>query len=44
MAEFVTLKLGETRSGKAKKLHALRTTADYYGWTEKFEEWSFKPE
>ncbi len=42
MAQFVTLKLGETSGGAAKKLHALRTTADYYGWTKKFEEWTFK--
>ena len=44
MPEFVTLKLGETRGGAAKKLHALRTTADYYGWTKEFEEWSLKAE
>ena len=44
MAQFVTLKLGETKFGSAKKLHALRATANYYGWTEEFEEWSFKPE
>ena len=40
---YVTLKLGETKSGSAKTLHALRTTADYYGWTEKFESWIGKP-
>ena len=39
MAQFVTLKLGETSGGHAKKLHALRSTADYYGWTKKFEPW-----
>lgn len=39
MPEYVTLKLGETKTGKAKKLHALRSTADYYGWTEKFPIW-----
>ena len=44
MPQYVTLKLGETKSGRAKKLHALRSTADYYGWTKKFEEWSFEPE
>ena len=44
MPEFVTLKLGETKSGAAKKLHALRSTADYYGWTKEFEEWSLKAE
>ena len=40
---YVTLKLGETKSGNAKTLHALRATADYYGWTEEFEEWVAKP-
>ena len=44
MAQFVTLKLGETSGGHAKKLHALRSTADYYGWTKEFEEWTLKPE
>ena len=39
MSLYVTLKLGETKSGKAKTLHALRSTADYYGWTEYFPEW-----
>ena len=39
MPDYVTLKLGETKTGKAKKLHALRSTADYYGWTEQFEPW-----
>ncbi len=42
MTQYVTLKIGETKSGATKKLHALRTTADYYGWTKEFEEWSFK--
>ena len=39
MASYITLKIGETKSGKAKTLHALRTTADYYGWTEHFPGW-----
>ena len=39
MPAYVTLKLGETKSGNVKTLHALRSTADYYGWTEKFEPW-----
>lgn len=39
MTAYVTLKLGETKNGSAKTLHALRTTADYYGWTEAFPEW-----
>ena len=40
MPQFITLKIGETKSGKAKTLHALRTTADYYGWTEHFPVWT----
>ena len=44
MPDYITLKLGQTKSGRAKKLHALRTTANYYGWTKKFEEWSIEPE
>ena len=39
MTAYVTLLLGQTKSGNAKTLHALRTTADYYGWTKKFEPW-----
>ena len=38
----MTLKLGQTKSGNAKTLHALRTTADYYGWSEEFEPWGPK--
>ena len=44
MPAYVTLKLGETKSGKPKKLHALRATANYYGWLEYFPEWTFQPE
>ena len=44
MPVYVTLKLGQTKSGKPKKLHALRATANYYGWLEKFEEWTLEPE
>ena len=43
MTQYVTLKLGETKSGNAKTLHALRSTADYYGWTKEFPEWIGKP-
>ena len=43
MISYVTLKLGETKSGSAKTLHSLRSTADYYGWLEEFEEWVAKP-
>ena len=39
MTAFITLKLGETKSGNAKKLHAYRSTADYYGWTQHFPTW-----
>ena len=44
MPQYVTLKLGETKSGHAKTLHALRSTADYYGWSEAFPEWVGKLE
>ena len=44
MSQFVTLKIGESSGGQAKKLQALRSTADYYGWSEEFEEWTFEPE
>ena len=43
MISYVTLKLGESKTGSAKTLHALRSTADYYGWLENFEEWVAKP-
>ena len=39
MKHYIKLKLGTTPSGNVKTLHALRSTADYYGWTENFEEW-----
>ena len=39
MANYVTLKLGESKGGRQKLLHALRTTADYYGWLEEFPVW-----
>jgi hypothetical protein len=41
-SRFVKLKLGETNQGAAKYLVALRSTADYYGWTEQFEPWAPK--
>lgn len=43
MPEFVTLKLGETKSGNAKTLHAYRSTANYYGWPESFPLWIGEP-
>ncbi len=39
MSYYVTLKIGESRGGHAKTLHALRSTADYYGWTQEFPIW-----
>ena len=39
MGHYVTLKIGETAKGQQKLLHALRTTADYYGWTNEFPVW-----
>ena len=39
MANYVTLKIGETKGGHQKLLHALRSTSDYYGWTEEFPVW-----
>ena len=39
MGHYVTLKIGETAKGQQKLLHALRSTADYYGWTEEFPVW-----
>lgn len=39
MAHYITLKIGETKGGQAKLLHALRATSDYYGWTEEFPVW-----
>ena len=39
MATYITLKIGESKGGKPKLLHALRATSDYYGWTEEFPVW-----
>lgn len=37
--DYVQLRLGLATETKNKYLIALRTTADYYGWTEEFEPW-----
>ena len=42
-SKYVKLLLWRPSSGPDRWLIALRTTADYYGWTEEFEEWSPKP-
>lgn len=42
MPEYITLKLGETKSGATKKLTALKATADFYGWTDEYEPWVAK--
>ncbi len=39
MSYWITLKIGESRGGHVKTLHAMRSTANYYGWTDYFEEW-----
>lgn len=40
---YVKLLLLRPDSGPDRWLIALRTTADYYGWTKHFEPWSPKP-
>ena len=39
---YVKLVIGLQNSERSKYLIALRTTADYYGWTEEFEPWTPK--
>ena len=41
--QFVKLLLERREGRKDKALIALRTTADFYGWTEAFPEWSPRP-
>ena len=38
-SKYIKLLLGRPLEGPDRWLIALRTTADYYGWTEEFEEW-----
>ena len=40
MAEYVKLQLGLSTTKRSKWVVALRTTADYYGWTEAFPVWT----
>lgn len=42
-AKYVKLLLHREAGTQDKYLIALRTTADYYGWTEHFPIWSLKP-
>ena len=41
--DYVKLVIGFQDAHYRKYLIALRTTADYYGWTEEFETWRPKP-
>lgn len=41
--DYIKLLIWRPPSGPDRWLIALRTTADYYGWTEKFPMWSPKP-
>ena len=36
---FVQLQIGLSETKRSKWVIALRTTADYYGWTEEFPRW-----
>ena len=40
--DYIKLLIERPETGPDKWLIALRTTADYYGWSEKFPEWSPK--
>ena len=42
-SKYVKLLIWRPDQGPDRWLIALRTTADYYGWTQEFEEWSPKP-
>ena len=39
MSQYVHLQLGLSTQNRSKWLIALRSTADYYGWTEAFPAW-----
>jgi hypothetical protein len=41
--DYIKLLIGRPESGPDRWLISLRATADYYGWSEKFPEWSPKP-
>ena len=42
-SDYIKLLIYRPESGPDRWLIALRTTADYYGWTKNFEPWSLKP-
>ncbi len=37
--DFIKLTIFRDSAGRARWVRALRSTADYYGWTETFESW-----
>lgn len=37
--DFIKLTIFRDNSGRARWVRSLRSTADYYGWTEMFERW-----
>ena len=41
--DYIKLLLYRPEEGRDRWLIALRTTANYYGWTKQFEEWRPKP-
>ena len=38
-SDFIKLTIFRNSAGRARWVHALRATADYYGWTQEFERW-----
>ena len=42
--DYIKLLILRPITGPDRYLSALRATADYYGWTKEFEEWTFQPE
>ena len=42
-SKYVKLLIGRPESGRDRWLIALRSTADYYGWTDHFEPWCPEP-
>ena len=41
-SDFVKLTIFRDSASRARWVHALRATANYYGWTEEFERWTPK--
>ena len=42
--DYIKLLIWRPDKGSDRWVRALRSTADYYGWTQKFEPWSPKPQ